>query len=379
MATEIWHCPSMRCGRLLVVPIVICATTQSGCGAKLAGLNEGSGPDASSKSGPPATGSPPISSGLPPTMFGYYYVDSNAIKAVPVGGGRSTVLFQGGASSGQVLTLAFDRQGVYFALSEAPVPATTGPSAQFSLNMLPPGGGPVTTLVTGLDQVAGMARSGSYLYFAAQNRADSNSGGGDPFASIERVPVATGAAYVLASVPKSVRAIVADSSYVYWTQDDPVSPNAPVVGEVMRMPLAGGAPETLAGGQHRPFAMAVDSSGLYWINQGTSDAMHACAVTDGSILRLDSSSRSPVTLVSGLVAADSVAVQNGDVYWSILNTDCQMATGGVFERDGMTGSTKMRAMALLPGSVYVDSTTLYFTSETGDPNQPVMGVTALPR
>jgi hypothetical protein len=350
---------------------------QSACGGKFGRMTDANGPDSPSAPATPATVSPSSpSSGSSP--FVYYFADSGAIKAVPAGGGPPTVLFQGDANRGSLAKLAFDTQGVYFSLSHSTTTGASGRATRFSLNTLPAGGGPVTTLATGLDPVDDMARSGAYLYFVTQNRSDSNDGNGNPLASIERIPVAGGAAETLTTVAKSVHEIIADSSYVYWTQDDPASPNAPVVGEVMRMLLAGATPETLAQGQHRPFAITVDSNGLYWTDQGTSDAMHICSLTDGSVMTLDASTGSPVTLASGLVAVASLATQGGDVYWSILNTNCRMAIGAVFQRNGATGSTRTRAMALLPGNLYVDSTTLYFTS-AADAANPVFSVTALPR
>jgi hypothetical protein len=96
-------------------------------------------------------------------------------------------------------------------------------------------------------------------------------------------------------------------------------------------------------------------------------------------MTLDGATGLPVALASGLVDVDSISARAGDVYWSMLGGPCMMTLGSVFQRDAATGSIRTRATALMPGQVYVDGTTLYFTSVTGDPNHPVTSVTALPR
>jgi hypothetical protein len=95
--------------------------------------------------------------------------------------------------------------------------------------------------------------------------------------------LAGGAPEVLATVSKVINGIVADSSYIYWTQRGPLLMSGPILGEVMRMPLVGGPPESLAPGQHTPFAIALDSSGLYWTDQGGDASSPFCTATDGTV------------------------------------------------------------------------------------------------
>jgi hypothetical protein len=381
----VWYETPMPKGCLHVAGLAS-LLVQAACGARFGSATDANGRDAPPTSTPAPTGSPAASSN-PSGAFAYYFIDtrvaSGAIKAVPAGGGSPTLLFQGNANRGSLAGLAFDSQGVYFALEHRTTVDSGGTSVRSSsLHTMPPGGGAVTVLATGLDFVERLARSGAYLYFvvqSVQSPPDSGPGTGNPSASIERIPLAGGAVEVLATVPKVVHGIVEDSSFVYWTQSNPLGVSGPVIGEVMRMPLAGGPPEILAQGQHLPFAIALDSSRLYWMDQGGDGSNPACSATDGTVMTLDAATGLPVALASGLVEVDSISARGGDVYWSILGGPCMMALGSVFQRNGATGSIRTRATPLIPGNVYVDATTLYFTSVTGDPNNPVTAVTALPR
>jgi surface antigen len=132
-----------------------------------------------------------------------------------------------------------------------------------------------------------------YGYFVANHPADAES-------QIMRVPLAGGAAVVLATSPEVVgdRDLVTDGSYLYWADAD----------GIRKMAIAGGGVQTLVYGQTFGH-LGLDGPVLYYSSAN-------------SILRIPTSGGAATTVVSAASAITAMyppSATNGNVYWGEAN------------------------------------------------------------
>ncbi len=296
---------------------------------------------------------------------------------MPAGGGAPVALTTSAMSPGPVIEsnefftnlaipIARDDSRVYFADAQRDDAGPIG----YTLNAISVTGAQRVTLASGLDTIYGLAVDSQNLYFLDQAVMDDYSSA--PSGKVERVPLTGGTPQVLATVSGTLGGIAVDDQYVYWTQIDPVSSNgSSPKGEVMRLPLAGGAAKTLATQQALPYQIAVDGAGvLYWLDYGTGGSY--CTSTDGTLMKLAPGSAVPVTLASSLAGANSLALRDGNVYWATIGSFCKendTPIGNVFAIAGDAGTPMTIApMVDAPSDLYVDATTVYFTTLHFDQN-----------
>jgi hypothetical protein len=235
------------------------------------------------------------------------------VDAVPLGGGCVTRLWDGG----DFLAAAADSTHVYWAngyavderrFADGNVTAlATGQSDPFAIavdgthlysadgkdgtvNEVPLGGGPVTTLATSQYPYA-IAVDGTNVYWV--DRRDG---------TVNEVPIGGGPVTTLATGQDDPFALAADGTYVYW-----VSYRG---GTVNKVPVAGGSVTTLATGQYRPTSVAVEGANVYWVDSGDWGAGIM-----GTVNTIPRDGGTVTTLASG-VAPWSVAVDSAYVYWT---------------------------------------------------------------
>ena len=140
-----------------------------------------------------------------------------------------------------------------------------------------------------------------YGYFVANHPAEAES-------QIMRVPLAGGAAVVLATSPEVVgdRDLVTDGSYLYWADAD----------GIRKMAIAGGGVQTLVYGQTFGH-LGLDGPVLY------------CSSAN-SILRISTSGGAATTVVSAASAITAMyppSATNGNVYWGEANGSVALFPG----------------------------------------------------
>ncbi len=205
-------------------------------------------------------------------LFLLYYTPDSFVSRVlempalhPCDAGSASVFYDT-AYSGQ--SVAADDTGVYLFVYPAPGAATKyGVRANYQIRALPKGGGPATTVVTGLGPPLGpaggptlVARHGVLAWVFSGTEvttvfvADQGSSEGQ---AVVQEPVASPV------LGDHRMAIALDEDYLYWTTVD---------GFVKRVRLCGGTPEVLAANQDQPIAVAVNDSAIYWLDHGTAPA-----------------------------------------------------------------------------------------------------------
>jgi sugar lactone lactonase YvrE len=156
------------------------------------------------------------------------------------------------------------------------------------IHLTPKEGSPDNSLQIGLDNVSGMAVSGTFAFFGVHE-----DGGGvyrhDFFAGSGNLTVAADQDY-----PRTVRV---RGTSVFWTSD--------LGNSVASAPLVGGGPTTLATNQPGATGLHVDQDGVYWAN-----------VDDGTIRFLADGADTPVVLASGQDGPRSLTSDDGSVYWT---------------------------------------------------------------
>jgi hypothetical protein len=171
-------------------------------------------------------------------------------------------------------------------------------------------------------------------------------------------PSAATCAFDLTSTPATLASslaapagLVARDANVYWVDSAIDTQSA---GSVKTAPIAGGCPTILASGQNRPLAIAVDDTDVYWTVLGTPDASGK-PLANGGILRVSRGGGSVVTLASASSPGDLV-VNNGMVYWTEED-----AGGAVMSVPTAGGAAVALAPANCPFSLVVDASSIYWT------------------
>jgi hypothetical protein len=208
-----------------------------------------------------------------------YWVDSQSVLSIPVGGGAQSTLAPGQYGS---YAIAADVTGIYW--TDYPY---MSPGSVFASS---PAGSPPRLLAGGQSQPMAITVHGGKVYFADQVDlmvVDAGGGGSAaPFAAgvypysvaaddhfvyfgagmnggeVIEEPVGGGAQVVLAKNQYYPDAIAVDADSVYFATGEGGS------GTVMRVPIAGGTPVALATGQAYPTGIAINSTRVFWVNFG---------------------------------------------------------------------------------------------------------------
>jgi hypothetical protein len=231
--------------------------------------------------------------------------DRSSVVAVPTEGGPVITLASGrGCAAG----LAIDGTGVYAAGLE--------PGTVVGIPLL---GGVPTVLATDVDAPVGIAVSKGDIYVTAAE-------------GLVRVPIAGGAARLLASDQKSWTVPVTDDTDVYFGDPDQ--------GTIRRFGLESGAPETVTVAE-RATSLALGSSDVYFASGylvmkapkeggsvttvGTAAGAEVVAITVdeasvyftsyGGVWKIPLTGGLPIALAGSQTGAIALAVDDESVYW----------------------------------------------------------------
>lgn len=206
----------------------------------------------------------------------------NGIWSIPKSGGLPNQIWTGGAET--VVQLALDESHVYF---------STGGAVRRVMR----GGGAVETLAMDLDQVSELAVDQSSVYWAEQSASPAWRG------RVAKVAKGGGSLRVLA---ESVRAVgvAVDGPDLYYL----VSDAGPAAHGIFRTSLEGG-PAT------KVYASGI--AGRRLLANGT----HLFALLYNAVVRVDKQSGAAVTFAGRSVGGNSLALDDGHVYWTVLGYD----------------------------------------------------------
>lgn len=133
----------------------------------------------------------------------------------------------------------------------------------------------------------------------------------DATPSIQKVPIAGGAAQQVAAIGTKSACVAVDATGVYWVESGGDSDT------VMKAPIAGGAPSPLASGQHllKGAPLVAAAGAVYWITDvyGNVDAYNG----KNAVVRVPTAG-GPVEIVTGEVMGNpgGLAVDDTSVYYS---------------------------------------------------------------
>ena len=213
-----------------------------------------------------------------------YWTAKNSVGRIDLGGGTATSLLSTTLKTG-AWALAIDGSTLYWA-----------DQILGTIQVIPVGGGPSTTVAKGLSAPDGVVVDATDVYWAEGT--DQQTEG-----SISRMPKAGGSPVTLAAHQQGPRALALDDTSVYWTDSAVYVPSP--TGLVMKAPKSGGAATPLASGQGNPLGIAVDATDVYWVNSDS-----------GTVMRVPKGGGTAVTLASAQFYPTAVAVDGSAVYWT---------------------------------------------------------------
>jgi hypothetical protein len=173
--------------------------------------------------------------------------------------------------------------------------------------------------------------------------------GCEPFGSVMSAPLAGlqdgGAPTTLAQSQPALSGIALDTGNVFWMNGIP--------GAIMTESLEGGTPITVAAIPQRPLVAAsfvVDDANIYWV--AALDVMRAPAHPGG-----------PVTAVTRGERAGQIAVSTTDVYWTNNEGFKNGSVRRVSKGGGAVAVVASNQDMTLGGSITVDATSVYWTTQ----------------
>jgi hypothetical protein len=358
------------------LPLLLVLAAMPCCGSQLApgpaaqpmsssdGAATPSSPQDDAQSSSPSTASDASTSA--PPAYGYFYNDGYSIYAVPKGGG-TPVLALGTDPSHYYALMAFDAKDVFYTDSTL----VDGDEVSTLLSVPTTLIGPPVTIASGFDNLyrdlGAVVLDRANLYASVAGWRED---GGTSW-TIEQLPrsgtsmTLQGGSLTIAhnAADDPIAALASSGGYVYWTVSSTSSGGAQdqPTGSVLRVPIGGGNVETLAQAQASPGAIAVDgSSTVYWLNEGKNSV--DCGPSGGALMRLKPGSTSPEALVSNLDGAASLAVSDANAYWSLTVGCDEPGPGGSVAKLLSSSAETLMGNLTEPEGLYVDDTSLYFTT-----------------
>ncbi len=218
------------------------------------------------------------------------------------------------------------------------------------------GGGPVTTVVSGDDALAGFALDPSDIYYAL---CDANAGG-----ALFQLAKAGGTPKPLAKEPRCARIEFADGAHIYFTTYDRVAGD-----ELQRVPKSGGASEKIATLARYPVtlgALSADDRAVYWAQRQDPGKPQGDADDYNSILALDMQTKATRTIATQQPRPAALALDATHVYWSNCGTLRYNFENAALMR---ANKTLVPAVPLVPSvcatQIAVDATHAYWVSKDG--------------
>ena len=257
-------------------------------------------------------------------------VGNDSVNKVPLGGGPPTTLVSNDTIDGNI---AVDASSVYWVRLTFSVT-----NSAWYIMAVPLDGGSPTTLAEGSGLVGD---AGNVYWITGSGLMKASLGGGTPT--------------TVASIPSSFFSMAVDATHTYWTTlgtlDDSYQHSTD--GTVMKAPFGGGTPTTIASAQDTPHNLVVDATSAYWI-------------AGGSVTKASLDGGSPITLTSGMVShsyAASIAVDTSYVYWT---NGAFLYSGGAVMKVPIGGgtATTLAIAQDTPWGIAVDDSSVYWAANT---------------
>jgi hypothetical protein len=302
------------------------------------------------------------------------FPDRGAVRRIPVGGGATADLVAGrGFLKGFALrgSELFFTESTYSSYRIVKVAATGGPltvlatvtsldhptaiavddttvywGIEGAVNAVPSSGGPVQTLIGGLDTPVGLAVTSNELFWTERQEASTRENG-----SLKKAPLAGGPVTILAHARDWPTDLAVDGSHVYWTEGTAWYGHYDGWGRIMRLPQVGGEPSVVADsgpGVLPPFA--ADDTHVYFANKST---LKKVPLGGGAVEQLWAGG--PISTSS----IQAIATDGSDLYWTDGGSSSvyrMPVTGGAVSLVGVGGNGR-------PGPMSLDGTNVYWVDQ----------------
>ncbi len=182
---------------------------------------------------------------------------------------------------------------------------------------------------------------------------------------VVKAPLSGGAAVTLATDPQYASWLALSGGALYWV--DPSGPSdvdasSRTTGLVMSVPTGGGAPTTLASDQSFPAIVAADTTGVYWVNENQC-TQPPCSASVASILVLPPGASTPVVLANVQAQPSTLALDATNVYWGTSDGRVMMAPKSVTSGAPVT---QLAYYETNVQSLVVGASNVYWATGSGD-------------
>ena len=226
-----------------------------------------------------------------------YWVDSTGVQKVGLNGGTVTTLASStlGSNYSDTLSSQWGSIGPYLAI-DADYVYWAGGTAGNNLQKTPKGGGTTVTLEVEPSLILSIAADSTNVYWAEDN------------CTVNEASITGGTPTVLASTLGVPMDIAIDSMNVYWGEASMSG------GWVKKVGITGGTATVVATG-YMPHGLTVDSTNVYWADGTPADSGMMTWGT-GTVNTAGINGGTVSVLAPGLTYPIDVAVDSTNVYWT---------------------------------------------------------------